>query len=254
MPRVVDHEHRRTEIARAAIGVIAEKGLVAATVRDVAEAASCSTGMVNHYFADKDALLLAAAKLAVDDLVSGFLAPAASGKSGPSVLRDQLLSTLPASSTVRPSHHVVVHLYAGALHSPAMAEHVRTLYGVAIGEIAGTLAAWPARRLGPVVGRPRPLGAGAVGGGRRPGDPDPGRSRRDGTARPGRTGRRAGAQRRGRSPRGPLDLSRRGGAPYATKPLSRAAVPSTCRHISALAPAASPLMILLISRTCWRFE
>jgi len=139
MPRVVDHEARRTDIARAALGVIAEKGLVTATMRDVAEAASCSTGMVNHYFADKDALLLAAAKLAVDDLISGFLSPAGSAPSGPSVLREQLLSTLPASAAVRPSHKVVVHLYASALHAPELAEHARTLYAVAIREIAATL-------------------------------------------------------------------------------------------------------------------
>ena len=140
MPKVVDHELRRTTIARAALQVIAERGLVATTMREVAEAASCSTGMVNHYFSDKDALLLAAAKLAVDDLIEGFLSPPSTSPPGPAVLRDQLLSTLPDSAAVRPSHKVVVHLYASALHSPELAEHVRVLYGVVIGEIAATLS------------------------------------------------------------------------------------------------------------------
>jgi AcrR family transcriptional regulator len=139
MPKVVDHELRRTDIARAALGVIAQKGLVATTMRDVALAASCSTGMVNHYFVDKDALLLATAKLAVDDLLVGFLSASADAAHGPWVLRQQLLSTVPASDEVRASHKVVVHLYAGALHSPELAEHVRTLYGVAISEITATL-------------------------------------------------------------------------------------------------------------------
>lgn len=60
MPRLVDHDRRRRDLATAASTVIARAGLAGATVRDIAAEAGCTTGMVSHYFADKDQLLVAA--------------------------------------------------------------------------------------------------------------------------------------------------------------------------------------------------
>ncbi|MBA3508847.1 MAG: TetR/AcrR family transcriptional regulator, partial [Thermoleophilaceae bacterium] len=60
MPKVVDHEQRRTEVAAAARAAIADRGLDGATVRDIAAAAGVSTGVLAYYFRDKDELLLQA--------------------------------------------------------------------------------------------------------------------------------------------------------------------------------------------------
>ncbi|MGI5131326.1 TetR/AcrR family transcriptional regulator [Pseudonocardia sp. CA-107938] len=60
MPRLVDHDQRRRELAAAAAAVIARAGLSGATMREVAEEAGCTTGMVTHYFDDKQQVLLAA--------------------------------------------------------------------------------------------------------------------------------------------------------------------------------------------------
>jgi AcrR family transcriptional regulator len=57
MPKVVDHELRRRELARAALRVIGRDGLEAATTRAVAEESGWSTGVLKHYFDDKDHLL-----------------------------------------------------------------------------------------------------------------------------------------------------------------------------------------------------
>lgn len=57
MPKVVDHVERRHQIAEAACAVVAREGLEGATVREIARAAGCSTGVLAHYFADKPALL-----------------------------------------------------------------------------------------------------------------------------------------------------------------------------------------------------
>jgi AcrR family transcriptional regulator len=58
MPKVVDIEERRAELAAAAANVIARAGVSAATLRDVAAEAGWTTGALTHYFADKRELLL----------------------------------------------------------------------------------------------------------------------------------------------------------------------------------------------------
>lgn len=58
MPVFVDHEERRRLVIAVASRLIAEAGLEAVTVRDVAEAADCSTAIVSHYFRNKRELLL----------------------------------------------------------------------------------------------------------------------------------------------------------------------------------------------------
>ncbi len=58
MPKVVDVEERRAELAAAAAQLIARAGVGAATLRDVAAEAGWTTGALTHYFADKRELLL----------------------------------------------------------------------------------------------------------------------------------------------------------------------------------------------------
>jgi AcrR family transcriptional regulator len=60
MPKVVDHDERRREILEATWQVVAREGLGSATVRRIAEEACCTTGLVTHYFASKDEILVAA--------------------------------------------------------------------------------------------------------------------------------------------------------------------------------------------------
>ena len=58
VPKVVDVEGRRSELADAAARVIAQSGLGGATLRDVAAEAGLTTGALTHYFADKRELLI----------------------------------------------------------------------------------------------------------------------------------------------------------------------------------------------------
>ena len=57
MPRVVDVEQRRTELAAAVARVIARSGIEGATMRQVAAEAGWTTGTLVHYFTDKRELL-----------------------------------------------------------------------------------------------------------------------------------------------------------------------------------------------------
>ena len=58
MPKVVDHKQRRNEIASALLDIVAEKGTSAVTFRAVAEKTGWSTGVLAHYFTNRDDLLL----------------------------------------------------------------------------------------------------------------------------------------------------------------------------------------------------
>ena len=59
MPKIVDHDLRRRELIEASWAVIAAEGLEGVTLRKVAIAAGCTTGRITHYFADREALILA---------------------------------------------------------------------------------------------------------------------------------------------------------------------------------------------------
>ena len=60
MPKVVDHEERRSVIASAAADLIAEVGIEAATMKGIAVRAYVTTGAVTHYVDSKDEVILAA--------------------------------------------------------------------------------------------------------------------------------------------------------------------------------------------------
>ena len=60
MPKIVDHDVRRTAIVKATCDVIAADGLEAATMRRIAERAGSTTGLVTHYFESKRAVLIGA--------------------------------------------------------------------------------------------------------------------------------------------------------------------------------------------------
>ena len=60
MPKIVDHESRRRELAMVAASLVATRGVGKCTVRNLARAAGFSTGVVSHYFADSSEMLFAA--------------------------------------------------------------------------------------------------------------------------------------------------------------------------------------------------
>ena len=65
MPKAVDHEQRREHIAQAACVVVASHGFEQATVVRIARAAGYTTGMLPHYFASKQDIILAALRLSL---------------------------------------------------------------------------------------------------------------------------------------------------------------------------------------------
>ncbi len=58
VPKVVDQEARRRDIAEAVFRVIGDSGMEGASLRDVADEAGVSMGTIQHYFGSKDKMLL----------------------------------------------------------------------------------------------------------------------------------------------------------------------------------------------------
>lgn len=77
MPRIVDHERRRREIADAAWTVISRAGIDAASLQRIASELGSTTGSVTHYFSNKEELISFAFErkttLAFDDIASATM-------------------------------------------------------------------------------------------------------------------------------------------------------------------------------------
>jgi AcrR family transcriptional regulator len=60
VPKQVDHDERRAVIAEATWRLIAERGIDAATMREISAAIGMANGALKHYFPDKNAIVRAA--------------------------------------------------------------------------------------------------------------------------------------------------------------------------------------------------
>jgi AcrR family transcriptional regulator len=128
MPKVVDHEERRAELAAAVWSIASREGLEAVTIRRVAEEAGWSTGALVHYFEAKEELLLFAFRT-VADRVGHRLAQAEERTSEPLELaRAQLVEGLPLDAGRRAEVRVWFAFLGLALTRPALARAQRVTY------------------------------------------------------------------------------------------------------------------------------
>jgi AcrR family transcriptional regulator len=96
VPKTVDHDQRRRELAAATWRVILRDGLDATTTREIAREAGCSAGSLAHYFGSKDEMLLAALRLSHEGIKGRYRRDFA-GRVGLDVLRAYLLESVPRS-------------------------------------------------------------------------------------------------------------------------------------------------------------
>jgi AcrR family transcriptional regulator len=94
LPKIVDWDARRDEILSATWRVIARDGLAKATIRAIAREASCSPGILAHYFDDK-ADILGSALLMSHRRVAARMDAGTAGVSGLEALRLVMLEALP---------------------------------------------------------------------------------------------------------------------------------------------------------------
>src|SRR5262245_51223423 len=68
MPKIVDREEMRREMARASMAVMARGGMAATTIKEIARATGSSPGLPLHYFDSRDDLIRFAFEWLADDL------------------------------------------------------------------------------------------------------------------------------------------------------------------------------------------
>jgi TetR/AcrR family transcriptional regulator, transcriptional repressor of bet genes len=95
MPKIVDHNQRRDEIALVACRVVAEHGFGRATMVRIAREAGYTTGMVAHYFDSKQDIVIAALRLILRRIEERLTRPA-----------PDLLSLLTESLPVDPQRYI----------------------------------------------------------------------------------------------------------------------------------------------------
>jgi AcrR family transcriptional regulator len=137
MPRVVDHEQRRAEVAAAVWRVVSRDGLEAVTVRRVAAETGMSTSVVSHYFADKDDLLRLAFRLVVERGRARVEAQARAGSAGRA--RALLVTGLPLDAERRAEARVWFSFLGLALTRPDLAVEQRAAYRAWRGALAAAL-------------------------------------------------------------------------------------------------------------------
>jgi AcrR family transcriptional regulator len=109
VPKAVDHQARRRELAEAVWRVISEDGVHRVSVRSVAAESGWSTGSLRHYFPTQDALLAFAMELLADKARDRIAAIKDTDNRG--VLRQIAEALLP----VTPEHRVEVEVWLALL-------------------------------------------------------------------------------------------------------------------------------------------
>jgi AcrR family transcriptional regulator len=136
MPRVVDHEERRAQVAAAVWRVVSAEGLEAVTVRRVAAETGMSTSVVSHYFAGKDDLLRLAFRLALD---RGRARAEAQVRAGSGLARVLLVTGLPLDAERRTEARVWFSFLGLALTRPDLAAEQRGAYRAWRGALSAAL-------------------------------------------------------------------------------------------------------------------
>ena len=142
MPKIVDADQRRQELAAAAARVIARAGVDAASMREIAAEAGWTTGTLVHYFANKHELLDFTLRASIERRSAqrsqrAELSPA-------EALHATLVGALPTDDETRVHWIVTVALAGAAASDDALAATQREAYRDYRGYLIELLTAVPA--------------------------------------------------------------------------------------------------------------
>jgi len=116
VPKLVDHDERRSEVLGAVWRVIERDGIERTTVRAIAKEAGYSAGVLVHYFEDKRDILTSALRLSHERIRARW-AQKLEGRSGLDALRELVLDNLPLDEERRLETRLEVSYWARALSS-----------------------------------------------------------------------------------------------------------------------------------------
>jgi AcrR family transcriptional regulator len=147
VPKQVDHDARRTAIAQALWRVARVRGLERVSLREVAKEAGMSLGQLQHYFADRQQLMVFAMEFMsrknVERVTERLIA--VDGTDHGKRLRAIALEMLPVDEDARVESLLNIDFLPEAARNDALREHVRqrtaALRGLLEGQIALALQA-----------------------------------------------------------------------------------------------------------------
>ncbi|RSN10820.1 TetR family transcriptional regulator [Streptomyces sp. WAC 05977] len=135
MPKIVDPDARRLEIAEAVFRVIQRDGLAQASLRSVAEEAGLAIGSVRHYFRGHDELIVFAMRSLGDRLEARLLGhlpdlldPATPRSRRQEITEELLGELLPLTEQTRAETDVWLAFSAAAKNRPDLAEEAVRMY------------------------------------------------------------------------------------------------------------------------------
>lgn len=146
MPKVVDPDARRREVAEAVFRVVRRHGLEQASLRNVADEAGLAVGSVRHYFADHDDLLRFALAELTDRLERRVLARAERARAAATpeerrqAVADLLGELLPLDPDRRDESEIWLAFVTAARTRPTLRPEARRLHTgmrVLIGKVLG---------------------------------------------------------------------------------------------------------------------
>ncbi|HUP69191.1 MAG TPA: TetR/AcrR family transcriptional regulator [Acidimicrobiales bacterium] len=137
----MDHDARRRELVRAAWRVVGRDGLDGLTTRAVAREAGWSTGVLAHYFANRDALLRAAFRLVFEEVMDRMEATVAAIPDPTRALTEALLQAVPIDARQRTEAIVWFTFLGLAAGQPALGDEARARYAMWLDFIERTVEA-----------------------------------------------------------------------------------------------------------------
>lgn len=121
MPKKVDHQQRRAEIADTTWRLIAERGIDATTMRAITDALGMANGALKHYFPDKNALVKTAF-VRVFDNTNTRIQRRLAGLTGLAALRVFCQEVMPAEDVTELEARVVLPFWQRALADAQLEE------------------------------------------------------------------------------------------------------------------------------------
>jgi AcrR family transcriptional regulator len=121
MPKKVDHDARREELVLAAWRVIAARGIDEVTIREIARESGYSSGVLAHYFENKDDLLAHALRLSHTRIQKRTDAEVQAPRAA-DALKGILLDNLPLDEQRELETRIEMSFWARALRNEALHE------------------------------------------------------------------------------------------------------------------------------------
>jgi AcrR family transcriptional regulator len=143
MPRQVDHDQRRHQIAEAVWRLATQGGLETVTLRQVAAEAGVPPRQLQYYFGTRDQLLLGALEILNTDAEQRArerLSALGEAPGALAIVRGVLLEMLPLDEERRNRHLVYAAYFLRFLTEPALAEVARDAAPALAGLLASLLA------------------------------------------------------------------------------------------------------------------